>query len=191
MARAMDLALVQTMLELLARWELERDTDSVPGLSVALTPSTVLAADVPNQVRDLLARHDARRDRLWLGVPEAALTQDADGASRAVHAFCDLGVGVALRDFGAGVSSLEQLRRLPAKTVTFAGRLVDALAGEDDVGTALVTSVLRFARALGRMTLATGVIAPSDADRLAQLGCDYGAGPAFGPARRGDDAGAS
>ena len=35
--------------------------------------------------------------------------------------------------FGAGVSSLEQLRRLPAKTVTFTGRLVDALAGEDNV----------------------------------------------------------
>ncbi len=188
MARAMDLALIQTTLELLARWEIERDADAVPGLSIALTPSTVLAPDFPNQVRELLGQYEARRDRCWLGVPEAALAQDLDGASRAVHAFCDLGVGVALRDFGAGVSSLEQLRRLPAKTVTFAGRLVDALAGEDDVGTALVTSVLRFARALGRMTLATGVVAPSDAERLAQLGCDYGSGAAFGPARRPDDA---
>ena len=119
----------------------------------------------------------------WLGVPESAVAHDLEAASRVVVALDALGVGVGLRDFGSAVSSLEQLRQLPAPTMTIAGPLVAAVRGgvdADDASATLVAAIVKYARALGRVVVAFGVQDEEHAVRLRELGCDFGTGPAFG-----------
>ena len=135
MSRALDVALVRTMLAQIADWERRPPAAIVPGLSVTLTRTGALSPVLPELVRDMLVRSRGQRRRCcWLGVPEAAVAHDLEAASRVVVALDELGVGVALRDFGSAVSSLEQLRRLPAPTMTIAGPLVAAVrdAGDAD-----------------------------------------------------------
>ncbi|HYL52249.1 MAG TPA: EAL domain-containing protein, partial [Acidimicrobiia bacterium] len=108
--------------------------------------------------------------------------RDFDGASRVVVALDALGIGVALRDFGSAVSSLEQLRTLPAGTLTIAGPLVTALQGADDeVSAALLGAIVKYARSLGRVVVANGVENGVQAERLRELGCEFASGTAFGP----------
>jgi EAL domain-containing protein (putative c-di-GMP-specific phosphodiesterase class I) len=145
----------------------------------------------PELVRDVLLRTGAAPARCWLGIPESAVAQDFDAASHVVSALHELGVGVALRDFGSVVSSLEQLRRLPAPTLMVAGPLVDALdaSSEDssyELRVALLSAIVNYARALGRIVVADGVRDARHAARLAELGCAFGVGPAFGPTIRPD-----
>jgi EAL domain-containing protein (putative c-di-GMP-specific phosphodiesterase class I) len=124
----------------------------------------------------------------WIGVPETAVAQDVDAASRVVVALDELGVGVALRDFGSAVSSLEQLRRLPARTITIAGSLVDAVhRSDDEAKIALLRAIVDYTRALGRIVVANGVVDAAHAARLRELGCTFGSGPAFGPTVRPDE----
>ncbi|MDP9334817.1 MAG: EAL domain-containing protein [Actinomycetota bacterium] len=121
-------------------------------MSVTLTRTGALSPVLPELVRDLLARSEVTPSRCWLGIPEAAVAHDLEAASRVVIALDELGVGVALRDFGAAVSSLERLRHLPAPTMTIAGPLVAAVrdAGEpNDAGTALLAAIVEYAHALG------------------------------------------
>jgi diguanylate cyclase (GGDEF)-like protein/PAS domain S-box-containing protein len=187
MARAFDRMMLRTVLGQLRTWEQEIPARYMPGLCFGLTVSAVLAPEFLGEVQAALTEYGVHPARVWLGVPEAAMTLDTDRATHVADVLVDRGFGVALRDFGAGVQTLEQLRRLPATTVTLAAALVDALAADDDVGTALVTSVLRFTRALGRLSLATGIPTKAEAHHLAVMGCDFGSGPAFGPLLRPED----
>ncbi len=187
MSRALDVALVRTMLSHIGEWERRPPAEFVPGLSVTLTRTGALSPVLPELVRDMLVRSEVTPSLCWLGVPEAAVAHDLETASRVATALDELGVGVALRDFGSAVSSLEQLRRLPAPTMTIAGPLVAAVrdAGDDsDPRTTLLAAIVTYARALGRIVVAFDVQDEAHAFRLRELGCDFGTGPAFGPAIR-------
>ena len=184
MSRALDVALVRTMLGQIADWERRPPAAIVPGLSGTLTRSGALSPVLPELVRDMLVRTQVNPALCWLGVPESAVAHDLETASRVVVALDELGVGVALRDFGSAVSSLEQLRRLPAPTMTIAGPLVAAVrdAGDvDDASTTLLAAIVKYARALGRIVMAFDVQDAAHGRRLRDLGCDFGTGPAFGP----------
>ena len=184
MSRALDVALVRTMLSHIGEWERRPPADFVPGLSITLTRTGALSPVLPELVRDMLVRSEVTPSLCWLGVPEAAVAHDLETASRVATALDELGVGVAFRDFGSAVSSLEQLRRLPAPTMTIAGPLVAAVrdAGDDsDPRTTLLAAIVKYARALGRIVVAFDVHDEAHAVRLRELGCDFGTGPAFGP----------
>ncbi len=190
MSRALDVALVRTALAQIADWERRPPAAIVPGLSLTLTRAGALSPVLPELVRDLLVRSGVTPSLCWLGVPEAAVADDIETASRVAMALDELGVGVALRDFGSAVSSLEQLRRLPAPTMTIAGPLVAAVrdAGDDDdVSTALLAAIVKYARALGRIVVAFDVQDDAHAGRLRELGCDFGTGAAFGAPMRPDE----
>jgi predicted signal transduction protein with EAL and GGDEF domain len=205
MARAVDVAMVRTALGHIAEWERRPPAPIVPGLSITLTRAGALSPVLPELIRDMLVRSGVTPSLCWLGVPEAAVAHDLDVASRVVVALDKLGVGVALRDFGSAVSSLEQLRRLPAPTMTIAGPLVAAVRhpshdseddseekdseandADDDASITLLGAIVRYARALGRVVVAFDVRDAAHARRLRDLGCDFGAGPAFGRPIRPD-----
>jgi diguanylate cyclase (GGDEF)-like protein/PAS domain S-box-containing protein len=187
MARALDTALIRTMVQQLAGWEKEPPGPIVPGLSVVLSRTGATAPDVPDMVREQLASSGVVPSLCWIGIPEAAVAHDLQAAAFVADALDDLGVGVGLRDFGSAVSSLEQLRLLPAPTMTVTGQLVASLRDPvDDVHTTLLDAIMKYARSLGRVVMAVGVHDKEHAARLREIGCDFGAGPAFGAALRRD-----
>jgi diguanylate cyclase (GGDEF)-like protein len=192
MSRALDVAVVRTAFAQIADWQRRPPGVIVPGLSITLTRAGALSRLLPELVRDMLVRSGVAPELCWLGVPESAVAHDLDVASKVVVALCELGVGVALRDFGSAVSSLEQLRRLPAPTMTIAGPLVAAVRDDgddttDEASVALLAAIVQYARALGRVVVAFDVRDSGHARRLRELGCDFATGPAFGPPIRPDE----
>jgi EAL domain-containing protein (putative c-di-GMP-specific phosphodiesterase class I) len=147
-----------------------------------------LSTLVPELVRDTLARSRVNPALCWIGVPESAFAADVETASRIVSALDELGIGVALRDFGSAVSSLEHLRAFPAATMTIAGPLVAAVyESDDEVHATLLAAIVKYAHALGRVIVAGDVQDQVHASRLRELGCGFGSGPAFGPVLRPDE----
>ncbi|HUE26963.1 MAG TPA: EAL domain-containing protein, partial [Solirubrobacteraceae bacterium] len=84
----------------------------------------------------------------------------------------------ALDDFGAGYTSLEQLRRLPVGQVKIDRSLIGPVDRSED-GTSIVAAVIQFAHALGLSVTAEGIERPSQLERLIELGCDCGQGFLF------------
>jgi EAL domain-containing protein (putative c-di-GMP-specific phosphodiesterase class I) len=192
MSRALDIARVRTLLAQLAEWEQHPPGAIVPGLSITLTRTGALSPLLPELVRDMLAVTRVVPSLCWLGVPELAVATDLAAASHVVVALDELGVGVALRDFGSALSSLEQLRELSTPTMSVAGPLVEAVhhaPERGDASTALLGAIVKYARALGRIVVAFGIHDAEHADRLRELGCEFGSGPAFGPRLRPADVG--
>jgi EAL domain-containing protein (putative c-di-GMP-specific phosphodiesterase class I) len=146
-----------------------------------LGAASVRGTEIVDAVRNALTEHQANPALLWLGLPEVAFAQDLESASRTACALSRLDLAVALREFGAGFSSLEHLRQVPVPCLVLAPSLVEEADGDDPAGTELVRAIVRVAHKLGRVTMASGVRSATQLALLRNLGCNLCLGPAFGP----------
>ncbi|PTR06844.1 MULTISPECIES: bifunctional diguanylate cyclase/phosphodiesterase [unclassified Novosphingobium] len=127
-----------------------------------------------------LATSNLPASRLELEMTERVLAANADRNQATLAALRQLGVRVALDDFGMGYSSLHHLRTFPVDTFKIDGSFVRNLRGQVEAQ-AIVRSITTLAGALGIATLAEGVEQAEDLDLLAQQGCDLAQGYAISP----------
>jgi EAL domain-containing protein (putative c-di-GMP-specific phosphodiesterase class I) len=104
---------------------------------------------------------------LELGADCAELTE-------AVEALANIGVGLAIEDFGFG-SSLDVVRELPLSSVKLHPSFAGMATGKDE-DTAFAEGLLSLCRARGLRTIGKGVETRDQARRLAALGCDMAQG---------------
>src|SRR5262249_52925922 len=99
-------------------WVLERSVMKLAKhedlrLAVNVSPLQLRRHGFALQVQDLLHAHKVPPERLEIEIAESALITKADVAERTLRQLRDVGVTVALDDFGSGFSSLSYLQRLP------------------------------------------------------------------------------
>lgn len=86
-----------------------------------------------------------------------------------------LGCGLALDDFGSGLSSLSYLRRLPITMLKIDGSFIrDVL--QDPKAEAMVKTFAQLARSMSLVTVAKHIESDEVCARVASLGLDYGQG---------------
>jgi EAL domain-containing protein (putative c-di-GMP-specific phosphodiesterase class I) len=88
-------------------------------------------------------------------------------------------------DFGTGYSSLSYLTTLPISEVKIDRSFVQKL-GVTPKSTAVITTIVALARALGLRVIAEGVETLSQQNILHHLGCSYMQGFLFSKPMRGD-----
>ncbi len=132
------------------------------------------------QVAAALEMSGLAPERLELELSEAHLAHCLDEHLLRLAALRDLGVGVALDEFGAGAASLTLLKRMPLTTVKFDPTLLRDLAFSRE-DRAILQAIIHTAQALGLVTVATGIETENQRATLAGMGCDAGQGPLFGP----------
>lgn len=98
----------------------------------------------------------------------------------------DLGVLIAVDDFGTGASSLTRLRRLPADILKIDRSLLIGL-GTDPTADAMLATIQRLGQDLGMTVIAEGIEDADTAARVAAAGVVFAQGYHFGrpvPARQ-------
>jgi EAL domain-containing protein (putative c-di-GMP-specific phosphodiesterase class I) len=159
-----------------------RDAASWPKASVvavSIPPGHLASADLLGHVAAALDGAGLPPERLELGLAESVL-QALDGdAFLALAAIRDLGVGLAVEDFGSGVASLTMLRRLPLTMLRLDRALIRDLPADREA-VAIARSVIEAGHALGLGVAGVGVETEKQRAVLADCGCDEGQGPLFG-----------
>jgi diguanylate cyclase (GGDEF)-like protein len=122
-------------------------------------------------VEEVLALHRWPAELLVLEITESAVTDNPDTARAVVEALRDRGIQVSVDDFGAGYTSLSQLRGLPVHQLKIDRQFITALerSPNDD---AVVTSIIELGHRLGLTIVAEGVETEATASRLSELDCD-------------------
>jgi diguanylate cyclase (GGDEF)-like protein len=147
-------------------------------ISVNVSPRQFADRSLVADVESALSESGLAPERLQLELTESILIHDLDTGVDMINRLKDLGVSVALDDFGKGYSSLSYLKALPIDVIKIDRSFVSGLPDcREDL--AIVSAVISFAGALGMDVLAEGVETQAHVDALLELGCDHAQGFLF------------
>ena len=134
--------------------------------------------DFVEAVRRALSRSGLPASRLTLELLESVLVSRFDEIASRMAELREMGVQLALDDFGAGYSSLSYLGRLTFDALKIDRSFTFALGSERD-SLPLVASVLSIAQVFGMDAVAEGVETPAQLESLRALGCQHVQGYLF------------
>lgn len=123
---------------------------------------------------------------LELEITKSVMLQDTDATLATLHQLRELGVQIAMDDFGTGFSSLSYLRRFPFDRIKIDQSFIRDLCSKPDCS-AIVRAVAALSRELGMATTAEGVETHEQLEALRRAGCTDVQGYLFSPAVPGGD----
>jgi EAL domain-containing protein (putative c-di-GMP-specific phosphodiesterase class I) len=109
-----------------------------------------------DDVAMLIARRRFDPSRLEIEITETAILNDGAEVRRNINRLHDLGVRIALDDFGVGYSSLSHLRLFPFDKLKIDRAFITDCA-ENTASATLVHAVVSVGRALGMKVVAEGI----------------------------------
>lgn len=147
-------------------------------VSVRISPGQLVKDALIGQLAAIFERTGLAPERLEIALDEALLANVDVNTLLTLSAIRDLGVGVALDDFGMGFASLSALKRLPLTTMKLDRSLIRDLP-QDREDAAILRALVSAGHALGFNIVATGVETERQLAFLAASGCDAGQGSLF------------
>lgn len=149
-----------------------------PFVSVNVSARQLSDGVLINHVASALELSGLPAERLELELTESMLLEVGFETLLTLSAIRDLGVGLALDNFGTGHASLSMLKRLPFTTVKIDRSLVRSVP-EDREDAAIVRAIVTTGHALGLTAVAEGIETESQRAFLAAVGCNEGQGFLF------------
>jgi diguanylate cyclase (GGDEF)-like protein/PAS domain S-box-containing protein len=143
-------------------------------VGVNVSPLELVAPGFGHRVADRMRAHGLGPGTLVIEITESALSEPAVVAP-ALDRIAEMGVRIAIDDFGAGFSSLTRLRHLTVHILKL-DRSFLAGVPEDSRGAALIAAMLRLARELGLYVVAEGIETPEQLSHLRSAEASHGQG---------------
>jgi EAL domain-containing protein (putative c-di-GMP-specific phosphodiesterase class I) len=132
------------------------------------------------RVERALAEAGLEPRRLEIEITESLLLAEIDTTLTTLHRLRDMGVRIAMDDFGSGYSSLRYLRAFPFDKIKVDRLFMHGLAREGDA-MAIVGAMIGLGRSLGLKTTAEGIETEEQLEAVRQQGCDEVQGFLFSP----------
>ena len=141
-------------------------------LSVNVSPATTLDKEWLAALAAHTRRNTGVAERLMIEITETSAIADIEDTRAFISKVKDLGIRVAIDDFGAGYTSFRNLRRLGVDCVKIDGAFVENFDKNAD-DRHFVETLLGLARHMDLRTVAEWVQNDAVATRLADMGCDF------------------
>lgn len=148
--------------------------DTGSPLHISINVSANDLAD-PAIVDAIIAAFDGRAPRLMLEITETEVMREPERVAEALPRLRAHGIGISVDDFGAGHSSLVNLRRLAPDELKIDCSFVSALLSSRSDRT-IVRATIRLAHELNASVAAEGIEDEATRDWLFEAGCDAGQG---------------
>jgi EAL domain-containing protein (putative c-di-GMP-specific phosphodiesterase class I) len=149
--------------------------DQAPDMWVNITGDQLGRHHLDAVVAKLLSKTGLPPAKLGLEVTERQLIRRADAVAADLRALRDLGVSLAVDDFGTGYASLDYLRQFTFDEIKIDRSFVAGL-GRDRTDTAVTAAIIALGRSLDLIVVAEGVETQEQYDQLRDLGCDRSQG---------------
>lgn len=161
--------------EALAKLADELQTQPDLKFAINISAPSLQQDSMPSLIQELLAKHKVDSRHLIIELTETAYIDNFDLVLNNLEQIDNLGVKIALDDFGVGFSSFSYLKKMPLSFVKLDGSYVRELINnyEDQV---FVESVTKMVEAFGMHTVAEFVGDDQTYQRLKDLGVSYGQG---------------
>jgi len=148
-------------------------------ISVAVTANQVERDGFATDVRRALLQSGIEPSMLTLEIAESTVMRDVDSAAARLEEIKQLGVRIAIEDFGSGYAHHSDLRRLPLDFLNVDQASL-AASDDEDYRSWLLQAILVLGRDLSLTVLAKGVATQEEMITLQTLGCALAQGSLFG-----------
>ncbi|HEU4652130.1 MAG TPA: EAL domain-containing protein [Croceibacterium sp.] len=139
-------------------------------LSLNVTAVDLAEANFANAIAAAVAETDFPPERLTLEITEQALVANLDRSAERLRQLADLGVRIALDDFGAGFCNFGYLKRLPLHYLKLDRSMVDGI-DDNPRDLAVLRGIISMAVALGLDVVAEGVEREAQRSTIEREGC--------------------
>ncbi|MDH5620917.1 MAG: EAL domain-containing protein [Gammaproteobacteria bacterium] len=147
-------------------------------ISVNVSAQEFALAGLVERTRRILDATGIAPACVTLEITERLLFRDSARDYPVCNALKELGVGIAVDDYGTGVCSFDHLSRSPVDSVKIHPDFI-ARSAKGTPHEAACAAVTAMAHALGLKVVAEGVETQAQAEMLMALGCDYVQGYLF------------
>ena len=159
-----------------ARQIVELDQAGYPlPMSVNVSPKNLAEAEFVDRLEALLTRHAFGPERFELEFTEGTLASDQRVVRQHLDRIRDLGIDIAIDDFGSGYSNMSYLTQIPAQILKIDQAFVRPMM-ESEKNQHLVRTIIAMGRGLGYRVVAEGIETESAFSLLADWDCDEAQG---------------
>lgn len=171
--------------EQMRQWHDRFPTFAGAAIHVNLSGQQFMQPDLVDQIDGILQRTGLAPEALGLEMTETVMMSDAHQTSSTLSRLRSLNVKLQLDDFGTGYSSLSYLHRFPITTLKIDRSFVMAIHTIEEHAK-IVRSIHTLARDLQLDVVAEGIETQEQLEFLQHLGCPFGQGYYFCPAKDPD-----
>jgi diguanylate cyclase (GGDEF)-like protein/PAS domain S-box-containing protein len=162
----------------LREWEASHFTGKSLNITVNVSARQFGDARLVNDIQDALRETGVNPARLQLEMTESVAAADPKLTVTLLAHLKHMGIGVILDDFGSGSSSLRGLWQFPVDALKIDRSLVRNMQ-TDRSACDIVETIITLAHKMNLKVIAEGIETPRQAERLQELGCEYGQGYYF------------
>jgi diguanylate cyclase (GGDEF)-like protein/PAS domain S-box-containing protein len=148
-------------------------------VSVNVSAVQLRDATLPDRLAEALARHRVGPGAVEIELTETFLMENATATVERLARLKQIGVSLAIDDFGIGYSSLNYLHRFPIDKLKVDQSFVRDML-DDPADWAITKAIIALGHTLGLTVSAEGVEREAERERLAEAGCDELQGYLFG-----------
>ncbi len=150
-------------------------------MSVNIATAQLISRDFPERVREILGEIGLLPALLELEVTETGIALHGDRGKKILSEIRDLGVTIALDDFGVGNSSLRYLASLPIDTLKIDRTFVQKIHADHRCNI-ITHTMISLGKNLQLNVVAEGVETEAQRRAMFAMGCDSMQGYLFRPA---------
>jgi diguanylate cyclase (GGDEF)-like protein/PAS domain S-box-containing protein len=181
LTRAMDHWVLNEALRQLSLWQQSGLWQPHWRMALNRTTRDLRNPGLVSDLQAMLQAHGVATSALELEITEGALLEHSHEVIQRLNELRQLGVTLAIDDFGTNYSNLAYLRRLPVQVIKIDRSFVSGMLSSDS-DRVLVETIVAMAHKLGHTLVAEGVETQGQCDALLALGCETGQGFLFGHA---------
>jgi diguanylate cyclase (GGDEF)-like protein len=147
-------------------------------MAVNISPSQLSRPEFLPQLKTILRENALSAHLLEVELTESAFMQHASEEAASLHELRQLGVGIAVDDFGMGYSSLSYLKHFPVTKLKIDRSFVRDMVHDANDG-AIVRAILAMAQSMRIPVCAEGVETDEQLEHLIEHRCEYAQGYLF------------
>ncbi len=159
-------------------WHATMGTAAPPQISVNIPRKQFASPELPDLVSRILVETGLQPKRLLLEIAQDCFTLETEVAAKTMNSIRELGVELAIDDFGIGTASFIALHQLPVSLLKLDRSLIRQIENSK-CEAALLHGLVVMARNLNVKLVAEGVELRSQHKAVQELGCEFMQGAFF------------
>jgi EAL domain-containing protein (putative c-di-GMP-specific phosphodiesterase class I) len=144
----------------------------IKAVSVNFSPIQFYREDFVSKTKAILEQFDIKPGEITVEITENVLVNDTQRIAELLQQLRDLGLDVAIDDFGSGFASLRYLNMLPVNKLKVDRSFIENIH-ENSHNAAITCGILSMVAGIGIETVAEGVEKEEECAYLVEHGCHF------------------